>query len=131
MNDENDLLKNGTEDETEDMNTDTSDNDESPAGIYILKKPFEIDGEKITKIEYDFDAVKPIQYKNLVTRLSKKGQIAVPELDNGIQFSYFSLACGIPVSELMRMPSTQDYTVICSMVRNFLLGVSDTEKEEE
>lgn len=120
-----------TASDTESCTENQSSNDDNTAGTYTLKKPFEVDGEMTNKINYDFDSVKPIQYKNLVARLSKKGQIAVPELDNSVQFGYFSLACGIPVSELMRMPSTQDYTVICAMVRNFLLGVSATENEEE
>lgn len=125
------LSEDDASDASDDSNTSDISDDASAAGTYTLKKPFEVDGETVTKINYDLESVRPIQYKNLVARLSKKGQIAVPELDNGVQFGYFALACGIPVSELMRMPSTQDYTVICSMVRNFLLGVSATESEEE
>lgn len=141
MTNEDDLLKDiagaetsGSDLEAEESHSTSqsqSSEEDNTSGIHKLRKPFVIDGETISEIYYDFDTVKPIQYKNLVARISKKGQIGVPELDNNVQIGYFSLACGIPVSELMRMPSTQDYTVICAMVRNFLLGVSVTESEEE
>lgn len=139
MKDEDELLKDTTEanasgsdlisDESYTQNQ--SSDEDNTAGVHKLRKPFMVDGETISEIRYDFDSVKPIQYKNLVARIGKKGQIGIPELDNNVQIGYFSLACGIPVSDLMRMPSTQDYTVICAMVRNFLLGVSATESEEE
>lgn len=104
---------------------------ESGAGVLKLFKPYEINGEKISKIEYDFTEVRPIQYINLISRLSKKESIAVPELDIRVQMGYFSLASGISVPDLKRMPSTQDFTSACSRVRSFLLGTSDTENEEE
>lgn len=105
--------------------------EENSINTHVLKKGFEVNGEMITKIEYDLTSVKPIQYLNLIAKLSKKNQISVPELDTNVQIGYFSLACGIPVSDLKRIPNTQDFTVICSEVRNFLLGTSDMENEEE
>lgn len=104
---------------------------ESEVGELKLSKPFEIDGELVRSIEYDLTAVRPIQYINLIKKLSKKEQIAVPELDINVQMGYFSLASGIPVGDIKRMPNTQDFTAACSLVRNFLLGASDTESMEE
>ena len=100
------------------------------AGVYVLKKPLTVDGENIKEIEYDLESVRPIQYKNLVKRISKKKTVAVPELDMDVQLGYFSLACGIPVSELMRMESTQDFAQIQGIVRSFLLGGSEPEEME-
>ncbi len=97
----------------------------------VLHKPIEVDGENIKEIEYDFNSVKPIQYINLVAKLSKKGQISVPELDLNVQIGFFSLASGIPVSDLKRMSSVQDFTIACGKARDFLLGASDTETEED
>lgn len=108
-----------------------TDENSSGDGELILTQPFEVEGEKITKIEYDLSSVKPIQYLNLIKRLSKKEQISVPELDINVQIGYFSMACGISVADLKRMPSTKDFSVACAKVRSFLLGASDTESEEE
>lgn len=98
--------------------------------VLTLRKPITVDDEEKKKIEYDFDSVKPVQYINLVKRLSKKQQIAVPELDMDVQIGYFSLASGIAVSDLKRVESTQDFTKMCSLARDFLLDSSEEEEEE-
>lgn len=105
--------------------------EEDSSGVYKLKHPITVEGKKITEIEYDFNSVKPIQYINLVAKLNKKEQISVPELNMNVQIWYFSYACGISVADLKSSLSTQDFTVICAKVRNFLLGVSDTDSEED
>ncbi|MDF2487177.1 MAG: hypothetical protein K0R46_3345 [Herbinix sp.] len=127
MNEENELLE-PVEDEND---TTIATEEERTSGILKLSKPFDVNGEKINQIEFDLDLVKPIQYINLIARLSKKEEISVPELNINVQIGYFSLACGIPVSDLKRMPSTKDFSVACSKVRSFLLGASDTESTEE
>jgi hypothetical protein len=127
MKDDNELLEPV---ETEN-DTAVATDEEKTSGILKLSKPFDVNGEKITQIEFDLDSVKPIQYINLIARLSKKEEISVPELNINVQIGYFSLACGIPVSDLKRMPSTKDFSVACSKVRSFLLGASDTESTEE
>jgi hypothetical protein len=127
MKDDNELLE-PVEDEND---TTIVTDDEKVSGILKLSKPFDVNGEKISQIEFDLDSVKPIQYINLIARLSKKEEISVPELNINVQIGYFSLACGIPVSDLKRMPSTKDFSVACSKVRSFLLGASDTENTEE
>jgi hypothetical protein len=127
MKDDNELLE-PVEDEND---TTVAAEEEKTAGILKLSKPFDVNGEKISQIEFDLDSVKPIQYINLIARLSKKEEISVPELNINVQIGYFSLACGIPVSDLKRMPSTKDFSVACSKVRSFLLGASDTESTEE
>ena len=127
MKDDNELL----EPVEAENDTAVSTDDEKASGILKLSKPFDVNGEKITQIEFDLDSVKPIQYINLIARLSKKEEISVPELNINVQIGYFALACGIPVSDLKRMPSTKDFSVACSKVRSFLLGASDTENTEE
>lgn len=104
--------------------------DEVPAGVHPLTKPILVDEQEITEIAYDLDCLTPIQYINLVKRLSKKKQIPVPEVDMDVQISYFSLASGIPVSVLKSGLATADFTQICGLVRTFLLGASTEELEE-
>jgi hypothetical protein len=135
MNEDNEVLEavegellEPVEDEN-DTNEETEE--EKSSGFLALSKPFDFNGETITRIEYDLDSVKPIQYINLIKKLSKKEEISVPELNINVQIGYFSLACGVPVSDLKRLPSTKDFTVACSKVRSFLLGASDTENTEE
>ena len=104
--------------------------DEVPAGVHPLTKPIRVDEQEITEIAYDLDCLTPIQYINLVKRLSKKKQIPIPEIDMDVQISYFSLASGMPVSVLKSGLATADFTQICGLVRTFLLGASTEELEE-
>lgn len=104
--------------------------DEVPAGVHPLVKPISVDNQTISEISYDLDCLTPIQYINLVKRLSKKKQIPVPEVDMDVQISYFALASGIPVIVLKSQLATSDYTQICGLVRTFLLGASTEELEE-
>lgn len=104
--------------------------DEVPKGIHLLSNAIQMDNQQITEIEYDLDCLTPIQYINLVKRLSKKKQIPVPEVDMEVQISYFALASGIPVTVLKGQMSTSDYTQVCGLVRTFLLGASVEELEE-
>lgn len=95
-----------------------------------LRKPLLVDNEEKTAIEYDFESVKPIQYINMVKRLSKKQQISVPEVNMDVQLGYFSLASGIPVGDLKRLESIQDFNEIISKTRDFLLDASEETEEE-
>lgn len=104
--------------------------DEIPSGVHPLAKPISMDNHVINEISYDLDCLTPIQYINLVKRLSKKRQIPVPEVDMDVQISYFALASGIPVIVLKSQLATSDYTQICGLVRTFLLGASTEELEE-
>lgn len=104
--------------------------DEVPRGVHHLTRPITMDGKELHEITYDMDRITPIQYINLVKRLSKKKSIAVPECDMDVQISYFALSSGIPVTVLKKQLSTNDYTQICGLVRTFLLGASAEELEE-
>lgn len=105
--------------------------DEVPRGVHQLREPITFDGNTVNQIEYDMDQLSSIQYINLVKRLSKKRQIAVPEVDMEVQISYFALATGIPVTVLKSQLVPSDYTQICGLVRTFLLGASAEELEAE
>ena len=105
--------------------------DEVPRGVHLLKQPIIFDGKSVDKLEYNLDELTSIQYINLVKRLSKKRQIAVPEVDMEVQIYYFALATGIPVTVLKSQLSPSDYAQICGLVRTFLLGASAEELEEE
>lgn len=104
--------------------------DEIPAGVHPLKKSIVVDDHAVNEISYDLERLTPIQYINLVKRLSKKRQIPVPEVDMELQIAYFALASEIPVTVLKSQLSTSDYTQICGLVRTFLLGASTEELEE-
>lgn len=104
--------------------------DEIPAGVHLLKKSIVVDDHAVNEISYDLERLTPIQYINLVKRLSKKRQIPVPEVDMELQIAYFALASEIPVTVLKSQLSTSDYTQICGLVRTFLLGASTEELEE-
>ena len=104
--------------------------DAVPAGVHPLQRPIRMEDRAINEIEYDLDCLTPIQYINLVKRLSKKKQIPIPEVDMDVQISYFALASGIPVTVLKSQLLTSDYTQICGLVRTFLLGASTEELEE-
>lgn len=109
--------------------TDDRPIDEVPAGVHLLKKPIRFDEQEIMEITYDMDCLTPVQYINLVKRLSKKKQISVPEVDMDVQIAYFALASGIPVSVLKSELATDDFTQICGLVRTFLLGASTEDLE--
>lgn len=110
--------------------TDERPVDEVPAGVHPLKRSIRVDDQEVKEISYDLDCLTPIQYINLVKRLSKKKQIPVPEVDMDVQISYFALASGIPVTVLKSQLATDDYTQICGLVRTFLLGASTEELAE-
>lgn len=103
--------------------------DEIPVGVHPLSSPITVDEKTVTEIPYDLSRLTPIQYINLVKRLSKKQQISVPELDMEVQISYFALASGIPVVVLKSQLAIGDYAQVCSLVRSFLLGVSTEDLE--
>lgn len=110
--------------------TDERPVDEVPSGVHPLKRSIRVDDQEVKEISYDLDCLTPIQYINLVKRLSKKKQIPVPEVDMDVQISYFALASGIPVTVLKSQLATDDYTQICGLVRTFLLGASTEELAE-
>lgn len=95
-----------------------------------LRKPLLVDNEEKKEIEYNFESVKPIQYINLVKRLSKKQPISVPEVNIDVQLGYFSLASDISVGDLKRLESIQDFNEIISKTRDFLLVASEETEEE-
>ena len=99
--------------------------------ILKLKKPLTIEGVEKKEISYDFESVKPIQYINLVKREKKKDPtITVPEVNMDVQLGYFAIASGIPVSDLKRVDSIQDFISITSLARDFLLNTSEETEEE-
>lgn len=112
------------ESENEDRDLDRLlDDEEEKAfrGTIKLEHAIMIDDEETTEIEYDFTDIRPIQYINLVKRISKKKNIPIPELDQDVQIGMFSLASNIPVSELKRIEDTRDFIKITTAARDFLL----------
>lgn len=103
---------------------------DSTEGELILLTAIDVDGEKVKKISYDFENVKPIEYINLVKRTEKKkGNVSIPELDMDIQIGLFALAARMPVSVIKSVKTVRDLTKICHMSRDFLLNGSDVPEE--
>ena len=105
--------------------------DEVPRGIHPLKKSIIFDGNSVDQLEYDLDQLSSIQYINLVKRLAKKRQIAVPEVDMEVHHAYIPLATRMPGTDWKSQVAPSDYAQICGLVRTFLLGASAEELEEE
>lgn len=132
-NEANDLLNEFPEDEISEkdlLQDDTAEEEENvESGTVNLKKPLMVEGDKISKIDYDFSVIKPIQYINLIKRTQKKeGTISLPELNQTIQLGMFALASGISMGDLKRIEYLPDYTKLCRAARDFLL--QDSEETE-
>jgi len=100
---------------------------------YVLKKPINYQGETINEIEFDFDGLsaQDLEKAERVARgmLAKKEFMNVPETNKKYQSCVAAKACGCTV-DFIRSLGAQDYTQVCLLVMNFLLG-GDSEDEEE
>lgn len=92
------------------------------SGVLVLKKPIEIDGEKVDKIHYDLDELTGNDIERAITDLGKKGVIvAMVETDQRYHAMLFSIAAGIAYEDVNRL-SLKDYSKATTTVRNFFLG---------
>ena len=100
------------------------------SGVFVLRKPIEIDGTKTKKIKYDFEKIKPIEYINIVKRVQKQENAQVPELNMSVQFNVFCKAAGIPVAVLKdKVKMVNEFTAMCQLARDFLLsGQGETDE---
>lgn len=87
-----------------------------------LKKPIKINGEEVTEIEYDLDAITGADVQQVTQEMQKLNMvIAVPELDTNYHAMLFAKASGIDYTDMQRM-SLKDYTTATGVVRDFFLA---------
>lgn len=93
--------------------------------ILKLSKPVMIDGQEVTEIAYDLDAL-TAEHIDMVSKELKKQQdpALVPELDPKFHGLLFTLAAGLAMTDLKTL-SAKDYLKAGSIIRNFLFSFSE------
>lgn len=93
-----------------------------------LKTPIDIDGEKVSEVEYDLDSLTGSDIERANDALSKKGiMVGMVETDQRYHAMLFSMAAGIMYEDMSRL-SAKDYHRATTAVRNFFL---DSEEQSE
>jgi hypothetical protein len=102
---------------------------------YILKKPITFDGSEVKALNLDLDGltVDKLEKAEQQARvlLGKKESIVIPALNQKYCACVAAIAAGVKVA-LVRSLAANDYTQLCMLVQNFLLGGdSDSENPTE
>lgn len=110
-----------------------NDSEYKPSGIFELSTPFEMDGQTVKEIKYDFSTLKPIQYNDIVRKVSKSmgGNLLLPAFDQNVQANVFCRASGLSPAIIKTMFSVPDFEAACSLARDFLLSGKGRKEEEE
>lgn len=86
-----------------------------------LKKPFDLDGEKVETISYDLDSLTGAEIERAISDLGKKGIIiAMVETDQRYHAMLFAIASGMAYEDVTRLPA-KDFMNATSAVRDFFL----------
>lgn len=86
-----------------------------------LTKPFKLDGEEVTVLNYDLDELTGADIERAITELGKKNIVPiVPETDKRYHAMLFAVATGIDYNDLNRLPA-RDYANMTTAVRDFFL----------
>ena len=86
-----------------------------------LKKPFELDGEKVETISYDLEELTGNDIERAVAELAKKGiVVTLVETDQRYHAMLFATAAGIAYEDVMRL-SLKDFNKATTAVRDFFL----------
>lgn len=86
-----------------------------------LKKPAKINGEEVTKIEYDLDALTGEDVADAIKMLAKNGVIVtMTETDSNYHAAIFAIAAGVDYLDIKRL-GAKDYFKACNTVRDFFL----------
>ena len=89
--------------------------------ILKLKKPFELDGEQVTEIEYDLESLTGNHIEQAIAQLGKKGiVVTLVETDQRYHAMLFSIAAGIAYEDVTRL-SAKDFAKATTAVRDFFL----------
>ena len=91
-------------------------------GTYVFKKPTKIDGEEVSEINYDFNAINGAAIRDIRTELGKRAYIvSVPEVDQVFQAGMFAYASGLTLDNVEAF-SLRDYMAVTELARDFLLA---------
>lgn len=86
-----------------------------------LKKPFDLDGEKVDSISYNMDDLKGNDIEKAITDLGNKGIVVVmPESDQRYHAMIFAIAAGMAYEDVLRLPM-KDFRAATAAVRDFFL----------
>lgn len=86
-----------------------------------LKKPFDLNGEQVEKIDYDLDNLTGNDIEKAITDLGKKGiVVAMVETDQRYHAMLFAMAAGIAYEDVTRL-SSKDFVKATTAVRDFFL----------
>lgn len=86
-----------------------------------LKKPFELDGEEVTEIEYDLESLTGDDVEQAIAQLGKKGiVVTLVETDQRYHAMLFSIAAGIAYEDVKRLPA-KEFSKATTAVRDFFL----------
>lgn len=86
-----------------------------------LKTPFDLNGEKVEKIEYDLEALTGDDIEHAIAELAKKGIIVTMiETDQRYHAMLFAIAAGISYEDVKRLPA-RDFNCATNAVRDFFL----------
>lgn len=87
-----------------------------------LNKPFDLDGEKVEKLDYDLDRLTGNDIERAITDLGKKGIIvAMHETDQRYHAMLFAIASGMSYEDVCRLP-LKDFNKATTAVRDFFLN---------
>lgn len=89
--------------------------------VLKLKKPIDLDGEKVDKIHYDLDELTGDDIERAITELGKKGiVVAMVETDQRYHAMLFAISAGIAYEDVKRL-SSKDFQKAANIVRDFFL----------
>jgi hypothetical protein len=101
---------------------------------YKLIQPIVYDGENITELQMNLDGmgVPQLEKAERMARslLDKKENMLLPATNQKYCACVASIAAGVKL-DLIRNLKANDYTQVCVMVQNFLLGGGSTSEDLE
>ena len=108
--------------ETKATETKATETKEIGVGTYKFKNPTEINGEKVTEINYDLENMTGEDVAIAVRELAKHNTVVTfAETDQNYHAALFAQAAGIAFEDVKRF-KLKDYNKVTSLVRDFFLN---------
>lgn len=87
----------------------------------VLRKPVEINGEMVSAIPYDLEALTGQDIADTIKMLAKNNVVVVlSETDSNYHAGIFATAAGLDYNDIKKL-SAKDYNKACNLVRDFFL----------
>ncbi len=97
--------------------------------ILKLRKPFKVNGEEVTEIQYDLEELSGDDLESALNALKmEKKVVTAVEVDPSYHAAVFAYAAGLTLQDMRRM-GARDYQAAIIEVRRFFL--SSKEQEEQ